>query len=75
VKGIVHRSFHIIGIARLNEKTGYWLPKARILWQEAGQENKLEIDGPPTRFRTKVEAEDYAILMGKDWIRNQFPVP
>jgi hypothetical protein len=46
-----------------------------VLWNEAGQERKIELDGPPTRFRTRAEAEDHALLMGKDWIDNKNPVP
>lgn len=75
VKGIVYRTYHIVGVARLNEKTGYWLPRVRVLWRDAGQEQKLELDGPPTRFRTRDEAEDYALSMGKDWIDKKKPVP
>jgi hypothetical protein len=75
VKGIVYRSYHIVGLARLHEQTGYWLPVVRVLWHEAGQERKIELDGPPTRFRTRAEAEDYALSMGKDWIDNKNPVP
>ena len=75
VKGIIYRSYHIVGLARLNEKTGYWLPILRVLWHEAGQERKIERDGPSSRFRTRAEAEEYAVVMGKDWVDNQNPVP
>ena len=75
MKGIVYRSYHIVGLARLNEKTSYWMPKVRVLWRDAGREQKFELDGPPSRFRTKVEAEDYAISMGKDWIDKKNPLP
>ncbi len=64
-----------MGLARHHEGTGYWLPVVRVLWNEAGQERKIELDGPPTRFRTRAEAEDHALLMGKDWIDNKNPVP
>jgi hypothetical protein len=75
VKGIVYRTYHIVGVGRLNENTGYWLPRVRVLWRDAGQEQKFELDGPPNRFRTRDEAEDYALAMGKDWIDKKNPVP
>jgi hypothetical protein len=75
VKGIVYRDYHIVGLAQLNQNTGYWLPRVRVLWREAGKEQKFELDGPPSRFRTQEEAEDYAISMGQDWIDNKNPVP
>src|SRR5919109_4264188 len=68
VKGVVYRTYHIVGLARLSAKTGYWTPKVRVVWRDAGREQKFELDGPPNRFRTKDEAEDYAVSMGKDWI-------
>lgn len=75
MKGLLYRSYHIVGIARLNQQTGYWQPKVRVLWHEGGQERKVEFDGPAGRFRTKEDAEDYAISLGKDWINNKNPVP
>jgi hypothetical protein len=75
VKGLVYHSYHIVGIARLNEKSGYWLPTVRLLWTDAGLEKKFELDGPPNRFKTKDEAEDYAVEMGKNWIDKKNPIP
>jgi len=75
VKGIVYRDYHIVGLAQLNQRTGYWLPRVRVLWREAGKEQKFELDGPPARFRTQEEAEDHAISMGKDWVDQKNPIP
>jgi hypothetical protein len=75
VKGIVYRNYHIVGLARLSVKSGYWIPKLRVLWRDAGREQKFELDGPPSRFRSKEEAEDYAVSMGKDWIDKKNPIP
>jgi hypothetical protein len=75
VKGIVYHSYHIVGVAHLNEKSGYWMPKVRVLWTDAGREKKLELDGPANRFKTKDEAEDYAVDMGKNWIDKKTPIP
>ena len=75
MKGIVYRNYHIVGVAKLNEKTGYWVPTVRVLWRDAGQEQKFELDGPPNRFRTRDEAEDHALVMRQDWIDKKNPVP
>ena len=75
MKGIVYRTYHIVGIAQFNDKTGYWTPRVRVLWRDAGQEQKLELDGPSNRFQTRDEAEDHAISMGQDWIDKKNPVP
>jgi hypothetical protein len=75
MKGIIYHNYHIVGLAQLNEKTGYWIPTMRVLWLEAGKEEKFELDGPPNRFRTKEEAEDYALSMGRDWIDQNKPSP
>ena len=75
MKGIVYRDYHIVGLAQLNQRTGYWLPRVRVLWREAGKEQKFELDGPAARFRTQEEAEDHAISMGKDWVDQKNPIP
>lgn len=75
MKGVLYNHYHIIGVAHLNEKTGYWIPNVRVRWRDAGKEQKLELTGPQNRFTTKDEAEDYAIWMGKDWIDKKNPVP
>ena len=75
VKGIIYQNYHIVGLAHWNEKTGYWVPRVRVNWRDAGEEQKFELDGPPNRFRTKEEAEDYAILIAKDWIDKKNPIP
>lgn len=75
MKGVVYRDYHIIGIARLNETTGYWVPTVRVRWREAGKEESFVLDGPQCRFTTRDDAEDYAISMGKDWVDKNNPVP
>ena len=75
MKGVVYRDYHIIGTAHLNDRTGYWIPTVRIRWRDAGREQTFTLDGPPSRFTTRDEAEDYAISMGKDWIDQKNPVP
>jgi hypothetical protein len=75
VKGLLYHNYHIIGVARLNQKTGFWIPTVRVRWRDAGSEQKFELNGPQNRFRTKDEAEDYAISMGKDWIDKKNPIP
>lgn len=75
MKGITYHIYHIVGVARFNEKTGFWIPTVRVLWRDAGKEQKFDMDGPANRFTTKDEAEDHAISMGKDWIDKKNPVP
>jgi hypothetical protein len=75
VKGLLYRNYHIIGVAHLNEKTGYWVPTVRVHWRDAGLDHKFELDGPPNRFTTQDEAEDYALSMGRDWIDKKAPMP
>jgi len=75
VKGLVYQNFHIVAIARLNEKTGYWLPSVRVSWRNAGEEQQVEFQGPADRFKTQEEAENHALSMGKQWIDNKTPLP
>ncbi|MGH7823742.1 MAG: hypothetical protein ACREQ7_00975 [Candidatus Binatia bacterium] len=75
MKGIIYQKYHIIGVARLSENTRYWVPTVRVVWRDGGKEQKFELDGPSNRFSSREEAEDYAILMGKDWIDRKTPVP
>jgi hypothetical protein len=75
VKGVLYRDYHVIGVAHLLGKTGYWVPTVRVRWRDAGTDQQFELTGPQNRFRTKEDAEDYAVSMGKDWIDKKNPIP
>jgi hypothetical protein len=64
-----------VGVAVLRETTGFWIPTVRVTWRDAGRDQKFEIDGPSHRFETRDAAEDYAILMGREWIDKNKPIP
>jgi hypothetical protein len=67
MKQIVHHGYTVTATAKKQGRV--WRPHARVSWERGRR--KLELLDDKNCYRTRTEAEQYALILGKHWVNNR----
>jgi hypothetical protein len=64
-----YHGYNVTGTADYNGRNLSWRAHSRIRWNGGRQEANLH---DPQCFKSREEAEDFAIKIGRDWVDQRF---
>jgi hypothetical protein len=64
----LYKSRYIHSLPELDLDNDCWVPRADVIWNERGKQQRQLLKGSNDRFKIIDQAETYAVEMAKAWI-------